>query len=169
MSTFALVLTLVAIGVPIAIVVSIVRRLAQFSERLRDPTRLQQAFAESAAAALRRAGADPQAIARLGRRVTRAPPAPLPEIARPAEPGFGMERIELERDVPRAPRGLQRTPRARPHPTPALSPLGGFDAGDQFQLSSPPDLAEPHGPFSVDTSWIVLLAVAGAAAWYWLH
>ncbi len=46
---FSLIATLVTIAfvaIPIAIVVTIVRRLARVSQRLRDPTRLQQAVAK---------------------------------------------------------------------------------------------------------------------------
>src|SRR5262245_27977621 len=46
--------------VALAFVVSIARRVNPISDRLSDPSRLQRVFAESAAAALRRADAQPE-------------------------------------------------------------------------------------------------------------
>src|SRR5436309_15710227 len=65
LSLFVTLMTFAAIAIPVVVVVMIVRRVSQVTQRLRDPGRLQQVFAESAAAALRRAGADPKAVAEL--------------------------------------------------------------------------------------------------------
>src|SRR5437899_2346892 len=65
MGTFAFLIALAAVAIPIIVVAKVVRRVKQVTSRLSDPTRLQRAFAESAAAALRRAGADPKAVAKL--------------------------------------------------------------------------------------------------------
>src|SRR4029450_10389734 len=58
-------LVLVALAVPILFVANIVRRVREMSQRLQDPTRLQRVFAETAAAALRRAGGDPRVVAKV--------------------------------------------------------------------------------------------------------
>src|SRR4029450_4200567 len=58
-------LVLVALAVPILFVANIVRRVREMSQRLQDPTRLQRVFAETAAAAPRRAGADPRVAAKV--------------------------------------------------------------------------------------------------------
>src|SRR5262249_7624116 len=58
---FGLVMTLIAVAIPIATA----RRGARVGRRRPPPARLQRAFAESGAAALRRAGADPEAVAKL--------------------------------------------------------------------------------------------------------
>jgi hypothetical protein len=65
LSFFATLMVLAALAVPIVFVAKIVRRVREVSQRLQDPTRLQRVFAETAAAALRRAGADPQAVAKV--------------------------------------------------------------------------------------------------------
>ena len=53
------------VAIPIAIVVTIVRRVQQIRVGVSDPRASSSVFAEPAAAALRRAGADPEAVAKL--------------------------------------------------------------------------------------------------------
>src|SRR5262245_28710285 len=90
-------MTLISLAIPIAIVVTILRRIQQATRRLNDPARLQRAFAESAAAALKRAGADPETVAKLEvlgvpgpptatRRVALKRPPPPPRPQRPRRP-----------------------------------------------------------------------------------
>jgi hypothetical protein len=141
-----------ALAVPIVVVVSIVRRVKQISSRLADPTRLQKAFAESAAAALRRAGTDPQSLARLetyGVRDSALDPDSEPEPIPLPHPG----------------RGLQRPRRARVMRSGPVS----FEMGDRFRLSEPPEIHEPHGPIATGANWLVFAALAGAAAYYLLR
>jgi hypothetical protein len=173
----SVVFTLLAIAIPLVVIASILRRAARFTERLRDPTRLQQIFAEHAASALRRAGADPKAIARLedltrGKlRRPHAPPAPIalgvpmqqetPLARDHPEP---IEVLEIARPLRRAERS-----RPRPHPSAPLSPLGGLDLGDRFRLSEPPEISEPHGPIGFNANWIAFAALLGGAAYYLLR
>ena len=194
-SFFVTLMVLVALAVPILFVANIVRRVRQVSQRLQDPTRLQRVFAETAAAALRRAGADPRAVAkvevlgqgaasergadlrvaryeeRIGLR--RKPGAAVPiHSAAPAIPVqeppslFGDESRPLP--LPSAASSMRpapnRTPRPRRHQTP-VAPLGGFDAGDRFRLSEPPEMNEPHG-LGFNANWLALAALVGAAAYY---
>src|SRR5688572_11765234 len=113
---------------------------------LSDPARLQRAFAEHAATALRRAGADPESIAKL--EVLRRPPA--------------TERVvEPVRALPHA----RRSPRPRPRPA---QPSLGLDMGDSFRLSQPPDQGEPQAPFGI-SNWVVMALLVGAAAYFLLR
>jgi hypothetical protein len=169
MKWFALLVTLAALAIPIAIVAKIVRRVREVTSRLRDPTHLQRVFAQSTAAALRRAGTDPLAVAARVeapgaggagdrraadlRAVLEEARAALPAPARP------IEAYEAERP-------LHRPPRPRHDP---VTPLGGFEAGDRFRLSEPPELSEPHGPASLSGSWLALVALLGAAAYFFLR
>src|SRR5262245_8411220 len=56
LEALATLMAIAFVAIPIAIVVAIARRVRRATEHWRDPRRLQQVFAESAAAALRRAG-----------------------------------------------------------------------------------------------------------------
>lgn len=196
MGMFTLLMTLAALAIPIVIVAKIVRRVRDVSSRLRDPTRLQRVFAESAAAALRRAGADPKAIAKLevlgmgqsgerggvdlraalqeARAALRKPDAaaPIPSAAPPPAPPPSLFDDALP--LPHAARP-RAAPRPAPHriprprrPTP-VTPIGGFDMGDRFRLSEPPETGEPHGPLSFNANWLALAALVGAAAYYLLR
>lgn len=199
-SFFVTLMVLVALAVPILFVAKIVRRIREMSQRLQDPTRLQRVFAETAAAALRRAGADPKAIAKvevLGQGAPSEPGADLRAALyearigmrkhgaavpiRPAAPAVPavQEPPSLFEDEPRQPpqpprsapprvaleQSLHRTPRPRRQQAP-VAPLGGFDAGDRFRLSEPPELNEPHGPLQFNANWLALAALVGAAAYY---
>ena len=145
-SLIATLIVIAFVAIPIAIVVKVVRRLQQMTRGLSDPARLQRAFAEHAATALRRAGADPQSIAKLD--VLRQPPA--------------TDRVvEPVRALPRAP----RSPRPRPRPS---QPLLGLDMGDSFRLAQPPDQGEPQAPFGI-SNWVVMALLVGAAAYFLLR
>jgi hypothetical protein len=50
-----------------------------------------------------------------------------------------------------------------------VAPLGGLDLGDRFRLSEPPDISEPPGPAAFGGSWIAVVALLGAGAWYFLR
>ncbi len=186
-------MTLAFVAIPIVIVVKIARRVGQVTQRLRDPTRLQQVFAESAAAALRRAGADPKAIAKLEVLGMGRPGQPktadlrvalqqaratlgAQSLEAPTELPERVQRAEFGVVVPPAPRPieslravtpLRRTPRMRPSSS-ANRPLS-LDAGDQFRLSEPPDIQEPQGPLPFGANWIAFAAVLAAAAYYFLR
>jgi hypothetical protein len=193
-SIFMTLLVLVALAVPILFVANIVRRVREMSQRLQDPTRLQRVFAETAAAALRRAGADPRAVAKVevlgqGAADERGPDlrdalyearigmrkhgAAVP--IRPAAPAVPEPPSLFEDEPPPPPRSapprvalepsLHRTPRPRRHQAP-VAPLGGFDTGDRFRLSEPPEMNEPHGPLQFNANWLALAALVGAAAYY---
>jgi hypothetical protein len=179
-------LTIALIAIPIVFVVKIVRRVQQMSRRFADPARLQRAFAESAAAALRRAGAEPQAIAKLevigqGHASDRA--ADL--HAKTYEARIGLQRkgsyavptrpptpaapepTDLFDDGPQPqPQPLRRPPRARARP--AQSPIAGLDMGESFRLSEPPDQGEPHARIAI-SNWFAVALFAGAAAYYFLR
>jgi len=186
LSLIATLLAIASVAIPIAIVVAIVRRVARVSERLRDPTRLQRAFAESAAAALRRAGADPKAVAKL--EVLRPEPTvdrvadrnavayeariglqrkggyamqPRPPVAVAPEPPSLIEDEPRPRLQP-----LRRAPRPRAQPTP--SPSLGLDLGDSFRLDEPPEINEPRGAFAV-SNWFAFALFASAAAYCFLR
>ena len=139
-------LVLIALAVPILFVAKIVRRVREMSQRLQDPTRLQRVFAESAAAALRRAGADPKAIAKLEVRGMDQSAAQPPELPRPLF------------------EAAQRNPRPRRQHRPA--PTVGFDMGDRFRLSEPPEISEPRGPLPFSVNWLAAAALVGAAAYH---
>ncbi len=206
LSFFATLMVLAALAIPIVFVAKIVRRVREVSQRLQDPTRLQRVFAETAAAALRRAGADPRAVAKvevlgqgpaedraeqlravayearigLQRKGGYAVPTRSPAPAVPA----AQELPSLFEDGPRRPpppqqpqpprsapprvaleQSLHRTPRPRRHQAP-VAPLGGFDAGDRFRLSEPPEMNEPHGQLQFNANWLALAALVGGAAYY---
>jgi hypothetical protein len=180
-SLIATLITIALIAIPIAVVVSLIRRMGQFTDRLRDPSRHQRVFAEHAAAALRRAGAEPEALAKL-ERLGRGP-AKLERLGRgPAKIETDLRvaayeaRIGLQRpaapeparvfdDPPRA-QALRRPPRPRPRPT--QSPSLGLDLGESFRLSEPPEINEPHAPFAI-SNWLAVALFAGAAAWAFLR
>ena len=150
---------LIALAIPVFIIVSIVRQVRKLSNRFSDPTKLQKAFAESAAAALRRAGADPKAIRRLETIVPSAP-EPVPAVAIDVSEPLPIAR-------PRRTAALQRTPRPR-RPMNRPEPIS-FEMGDHFRLSVPPELNEPHGPLPFNPNWLALAALIGAAAYYWVR
>ncbi len=174
MSLFETLLTIAAVAIPIVIVVKIARRVRQVTRRLSDPTRLQRVFAESAAAALRRAGADPKAIAKLEvlgmgepgvrsevelRAAVQQARAALrkSDAAAPAMPRSPVARLETE---------LRSPPRPRQHHRAQASHRVGLDMGDRFRLSEPPELNEPHRALRFSANWIAAAALAGAAAYY---
>jgi hypothetical protein len=150
---FSFLMLLIAVAIPLAVISAILRRVKQVSSRLGDPTRLQKAFAESAAAALRRAGPDPQSVAQSARFVepgSTPPKLPVPEPAAP----------------PRLGGSLQRPARPRPGPPIQRSDRIGFEIGDRFRLSEPPEIHEPYRP-SFNANWLAFAAAVGAAAYYW--
>jgi len=148
-SLVATLFVIACVAIPIAIVVKVVRRLQQMTRGLSDPARLQRAFAEHAATALRRAGADPRSIAKL--EVLRQPLATERGVAPPV------------RALPRAP----RSPRPRPRPSPSQASLG-LDMGDSFRLAQPPDQGEPHAPVAI-SNWLAVALFAVAAAYWFLR
>jgi type II secretory pathway pseudopilin PulG len=170
-SLIATLITIALIAIPIAVVVSLIRRMGQFTDRLRDPSRHQRVFAEHAAAALRRAGAEPEALAKLER--LGRDPAKIETDLRVAayEARIGLQRpaapepARVFDDPPRA-QALRRPPRPRPRPT--QSPSLGLDLGESFRLSEPPEINEPHAPFAI-SNWLAVALFAGAAAWAFLR
>ena len=158
MSLFVTLLTIAVIAIPIVVVVKIVRRLQRVSRRFSDPARLQRVFAESAAAALRRAGADPEAVARL--EVVSAMPTRPRDVAA-AEP---IQRFEDELQPRLQP--LRRP--ARPRMRPKQSPIAGLDLGESFRLAEPPEQGEPYVRVAI-SNWFGVALVAGAAAYYFLR
>jgi hypothetical protein len=175
-------LTIALIAIPIVFVVKIVRRLQRVG--FSDPARLQRAFAESAAAALRRAGAEPQAVAKLevlGQRPAGNRAADL--HAKAYESRIGLQRkgnyaVSTRPPTPAAPapprlledephpQPLRRRPRPRARPT--QGPIVGLDMGESFRLSEPPDQGEPHTRVAI-SNWIAVALFAGAAAYYFLR
>jgi len=167
------VMTLLSLAIPIAIVVTVFRRIQQVTRRLDDPARLRQAFAESAAAALKRAGADPKAVAKKLEVLGMGTPgersaADLRDALQQAR--VAVQTSEEPRMAPMkrsvsAPRvALQRPPRPR-RPQP-VQKLGGLDMGDRSRLSEPPDISEPHGPLPFSANWLAFAALLGAVAYY---
>ena len=82
MSLISALVAIAFVAIPIAIVWKVVRRLQQVRREFSDPARLRRAFAEHAASALRRAGADPQSVAKL-EVLTQQPVQPRPAMRRP--------------------------------------------------------------------------------------
>jgi hypothetical protein len=164
---FTTLLTIAVVAIPIVVLTRIALRVSEAAKKLRDPARLQQMFAETAAAALRRAGADPKALEKLTVLGPRTPPLaqPLPVASEPLS--FEVMNPLAPAAAPR--RGLQRAPRPRRRsaraPAP-LAPLGGLDASDRFRLSEPPDIGEAQGLLGFDANWLLIAALAGGAAWY---
>jgi len=117
-------------------------------------------FAQSAASALRRAGADPKAVARLEELTRRK----LRHTHEPSAP------VAFELPLPQE-EPLARVERLRPRrrPSPPVSPLGGIDLGDRFRLSEPPEISEPHGPVGFNANWIAFAALLGGAVYYLLR
>jgi hypothetical protein len=148
---------LIGLAIPVFIIVTIVRRLKQFTSRLSDPSRLQKAFAESAAAALRRAGAEPKGIARLEAIAPEPTPAAAFDVSEPIPRPLPRRRTAALHRAPRP-----RRPINRPEPI-------SFEMGDHFRLSVPPDLSEPHGPLPFSPNWLAFAALLGAAAYYWVR
>jgi hypothetical protein len=189
MSLFVTLLTIALIAIPVLFVVKIVRRLQQVGRRFSDPARLQRVFAESAAAALRRAGADSQAVAKievLGQRPASDRAAALHAKAYEARIGLqrkgayavptqppsvaGPEPIHLFEEEPQ-PRPQLLQPRrrpARPRVRTTQAPITGLDMGESFRLSEPPEQGEPHVRASI-SNWFVVALFAGAAAYYFLR
>jgi hypothetical protein len=196
--TIALVITLGVLAIPILIVAKIMRRVREVSGRLSDPTRLQRVFAESAAAALRRAGADPKAVAKLevigmgqsgergavdlrdalqeARAALRKPDpgepipstTPIPSTAPPRslfDDALPLPPVARPRAAPRP--APHRTPRPR-RPTP-VTPIGGFETGDRFRLSEPPEIREARRRMPFDANWLAIAAAIGAAVYYLLR
>jgi len=153
-------LTIAVIAVPIVFIVRIARRLQQVSRGFSDPARLQRVFAESAAAALRRAGADPQAVAKLeglAQKPSADRVADRNIAAHEARPLFEAEpRPQVQ--------PLRRPPRLRPTQSASL----GLDLGESFRLSEPPEIAEPRSAFAL-SNWFALVLFAGAAAYHFLR
>ena len=181
---FGTVMRLVAIAIPIAIAVTIIRRAQQVAQRLRDPNRLQQGIAESAAAALGRAGADPRAATKVqvlgmgapGERTAIDLLDALQEARAALQTSSAGRQPRIAASppprpsLPRRPEPSPRPQRApRPRPSAPVAPLGGLDTGDRFRLSEPPDTGESQGPLPFSASWLALAAVIGAAAWYWMN
>ncbi|HKA16362.1 MAG TPA: hypothetical protein VKH41_15165 [Myxococcota bacterium] len=168
-------MTLIAVAIPIAIAVSIARRVERVARRLSDPARLQRAFAESGAAALRRAGADPEAVAKLevvgmgavGDHGATDLRAALEEArAAMTAPAVKLRRTALQ-DPPRPPRTPREPRPVRPRrQAPVQQPIG-LDTGDRFRLSEPPDMGEQHGPFNAN--WLALAVAIGAVAYYLMN
>jgi hypothetical protein len=157
---FALVMTLAAVAIPIIVVAMIVRRVrevllgtGQSSER--GAVDLRAALQE-ARAALRKP--DAAASIPLAAPLPAPPPSlfddalPLPPVARPRA---------AARPAP------HRTPRPR-RPTP-VTPIGGFDMGDRFRLSEPPEIREARRPLPFNANWLAAAALVGAAAYYLLR
>ena len=130
--------------IAVAIAVSIARRVKQLANRLADPARLQRAFGEAAAIALRRAGADPRSVAR------------LETFEREPEPSAPHRHIGA----------LQRPARPRPRMRMNRSGPIDFELGDRFRLSEPPENGEPHDLLRFDAGWIAIAVLVGGAAYY---
>lgn len=135
-SLIAALIVIAFVAIPIAIVWKVVRRLQQVRREFSDPARLQRAFAEHTASALRRAGAAPQL-------------------------GAELEVLAQQPGLQRRP-AMQR-PQGR-RPTPA--PIAGLDTGESFRLSQPPDHGEPHAPFAISNWIGVALLAGAAAWWF---
>jgi hypothetical protein len=168
---FTTLLTIAAVAIPIIVITRIALRVSEVAKKLRDPARLQQAFAETTAA-LRRAGADPRALEKLRGAALRKPeaPSPIPAPARLLRPATEPLDFVVAKPLPsaRAPRrSLQRTPRPRRRSAPMpVAPLGGLDASDRFRLSEPPDIGEAPGPLGFSANWLLVAAFAGGAVYF---
>jgi hypothetical protein len=123
---------------------------------------------------LRRAGADPKAIAKLevlgmggaGEPGAVDSPVPIPSAA-PSHSLFDAapQRPPVARPRTATVRAQHRPPRSRRSHTP-VTPLGGFEMGDRFRLSEPPEISEPRGPLSFSVNWLAAAALVGAAAYH---
>jgi|SRR5688572_16182752 len=136
MSLISALVAIAFVAIPIAIVWKVVRRLQQVRREFSDPARLRRAFAEHAASALRRAGAEPRSVAKL-------------------------EVLAQQPVLQRRP-GMQRPQRHRPTP----ASIAGLDTGESFRLSQPPDHGEPHAPFAISNWIGVGLLAGAAAWWF---